>query len=77
MARLRRAFFAPSAEATKGKGADPCGSAPLPGEPGVLPGPTMIDQNFFSTETDQVRGRPGTPVTTPSEFAVASLFDMK
>ena len=34
------------------------------------------DQNLRSTDTNQVRGVPGTPVTSPREV-VMSLFDMK
>ena len=38
--------------------------------------PEPVYQNLRSTDTENVRGSPGTPVTSPSED-VMSLFDMK
>ena len=40
-------------------------------------GASCADQKRFSTDTLQVRGMPGTPVTTPREFDVTSLTDRK
>jgi integration host factor subunit beta len=59
------------------KGARPSQAAPLSvGSPPLQRRGGRLDQNFRSTASDQVRGRPGTPVTRPSEV-VTSLIVWK